>query len=687
VSIPHSAFRTPHSVVERSDMNSDRSLKEFLSEAEDILETAGQALASLDDEQRSGRPDPETVNALFRAVHTFKGLAGMFGFKAPAGLSHKMEFLLDEVRMGKVGITRETLDLLYDTIALMGRLVAQAGKKQEPEDIDPLIGRIDEALLSKQAVSVERSILDRVDIDPAILGVLTEYEEHRLRENVQEGANLYTVKARFQLSDFEKGIKGLSEELKKRGELICTLPTAGDAAGAIGFTLLVGSPRDRSAFDPLLSAYGVTVTPVSSRETASAEAPKLEAGAIRSVSNTVRVDIRRLDGLMNSVGELHLIKNAIARLARDLRAEHGVTGYATSLHKAHRNLDRRLNELQEGILAVRMVPLGQIFSRLSQAVRKYAKDAGKLIEIELQGEETELDKLMIEELADPLMHLIRNAVDHGIEPPAERAARGKPDRGMVRLSALPKGNSVVISVEDDGAGISPEALLAKAVAKGMLPADHGLDPATDRKEVLDLIFLPGFTTRESVSEISGRGVGMDVVKKNIARLSGMIDIVTEPGNGTRFVLTLPITLAIIKALIIEAGGQVFAIPLSSVLEILQARSGGVETIEGREVMAIRGETVPLLRLAKAFDLPANNGREEFYAILVGMAERRLGIVVDALRDQQEIVIKPISKRFADLPGIAGATELGDNRGVVLVLDVESLVEGSFRHTLAGAKAS
>ena len=668
-------------------MNPDRSIKEFLSEAEDILETAGQALASLDDEHRAARSDPETVNALFRAIHTFKGLAGMFGLKAPADLSHKMEFLLDEVRMGKVRITRENLDLLYDTVALMGRLVAQAGKKQPPEDIGSMVARIEDALRRKPTAVVELPILDHVDLDPAILGVLTEYEEHRLRENIQQGANLYTAKARFQLSDFEKGIKGLSEELKKRGELICTLPTAGDAAGGIGFTLLVGSSLDRSAFDPLLAAYGVTVTPVSSRETAAAEAPKLEAGAIRSVSNTVRVDIRRLDGLMNSVGELHLIKNAIARIARDLRAEQGVSGHASALQKAHRNLDRRLNELQEGILAVRMVPLGQIFSRLSQAVRKYAKDAGKLIEIELQGEETELDKLMIEDLADPLMHLIRNAVDHGIEPPSVRAARGKPERGMVRLSALPKGNSVVITVEDDGAGISPEALLSKAVAKGVLPADHGLDPETDRKEVLDLIFLPGFTTRENVNEISGRGVGMDVVKKNIARLSGMIDIVTEPGSGTRFDLTLPITLAIIKALIIEAGGQVFAIPLSSVLEILQVRSDRIETIEGREVMAIRGDTVPLLRLAKAFALPSNMQSETFYAILVGMAERRLGIAVDALRDQQEIVIKPISKRFADLPGIAGATELGDNRGVVLVLDVESLVEGAFRHAAAGAKAS
>lgn len=666
-------------------MTPDRPIKEFLAEAEDIIESANRSLDALENQQASGRPDPETVNALFRAIHSFKGLAGMFGLREPADLSHKMEYLLDELRMGKVGLGREALDLLFETVGLLGRLVSQASKKQPFEDISDAVTRIDAALRVKPATAPDRPVLDSIELDPGILGVLTEYEEYRLRENLRERANLFLVKARFQLADFEKGIKRLSDELRKRGEVICTLPTAADTSGGIGFTLLVSTREGREALEPLLDARNAELVPVAYREAQTSEAPRPETGSVRSVSNTVRVDIFRLDSLMNSVGELHLTKNVIARLVKELRSMQGFTGIAVSLHKAHRNLERKLNELQEGILSVRMVPLGQVFSRLAQAARRYAKDAGKEIAVELQGEDTELDKLMIEDLADPLMHLVRNAVDHGIEPPDVREGAGKPRQGVLRLTAFPKGNHVVITVEDDGSGISAPAVLAKAVEKGLLVPDHGLDPDRDRKEILDIIFLPGFTTRDEVTEISGRGVGMDVVKRNIAKLSGMIDIDTEPVRGTKFHLTLPITLAIIKALIIEAGGQVFAVPLSSVLEILRTRPGQVETVEGREVMSIRGDTVPLLRLAKTFSLPAGEERESFYVILVGLAERRLGIMVDALRDQQEIVIKPISKRFSDIAGIAGATELGDDRGVVLVLDVESLVEGAFRRAAQASR--
>jgi two-component system chemotaxis sensor kinase CheA len=330
-----------------------------------------------------------------------------------------------------------------------------------------------------------------------------------------------------------------------------------------------------------------------------------------------------------------------------------------------------------------MVPIGQIFTRLAQVVRKYAKEAGKEINLQLSGEDTELDKLMIEDLADPIMHLIRNAIDHGIEPPEVRRQSGKPAQGSVKLSAYPKGNHVVITVEDDGAGMDKSKILEKAVEKGVLLPDHGLDPEADRKEILDLIFLPGFTTREAVTEISGRGVGMDVVRRNVSKLSGMIDVETELGAGSKFMLTLPITLAIIKALIVEAGGQVFAVPLSSVLEIIQTTEAQVETVETREVMAIRDETVPILRLTQVFKLLPKTEGGSLYLILVGLAERRLGIAVEGLRDQQEIVIKPLGKRLVDLQGIAGATELGDQRGVVLVLDVESLIEGAMKKQVVG----
>ncbi|HUJ18445.1 MAG TPA: chemotaxis protein CheA [Nitrospirota bacterium] len=663
-------------------MKSDRNIKDFLAEAEDILESASQALLTIESGQSEGRPEPEQVNALFRAIHSFKGLAGMFDLKVPADLSHKMEFLLDEVRLGKVGLSREALDVLFDAAALLGRLVQQAGSGQEPEEIAPMVERIDAVLQAKPAAASDRSVLNEIDLDRGLLQVLTEYEEFRLKENIRGRKNLFLVKVVFELADFEAGITGLNETLKKEAEIICTLPTAGAGGSGIGFTIMVGTAKSRDELKASVTVPNAAIEQVPYVEGRKAEEPRQEAG-LRSVSNTVRVDIYKLDSLMNTVGEMHLVKNIIGRIVRELKSQQGASSLAADLHKAQRGLERKLNELQEGILEVRMVPIGQIFNRLTQMVRKYAKDAGKEIDLRLSGEETELDKLMVEDLADPLMHLIRNAVDHGIESPEVRRQGGKPEQGVVVLSASPKGNHVVITVEDDGAGMDPRKILAKAVEKGVLTPDHGLDPETDRKEILDLVFLPGFTTRETVTEISGRGVGMDVVKKNLSKLSGMIDVETEIGEGSRFTMTLPITLAIIKALIVEAGGQTFAVPLSSVLEIIRTTEDQVETVETREVIAIRNETVPLLRLTEAFMLPVREGRSSLYLIIVGLAERRLGIVVEALRDQQEIVIKPMGKRLSKVRGIAGATELGDRRGVVLVLDVESLMEGVLKKTSAG----
>jgi two-component system chemotaxis sensor kinase CheA len=664
-------------------MKSDRPIKEFLAEAEDILEAINSSLSELETDRAEGRSDPEQVNALFRAIHTFKGLSGMFDLKEPAELSHKLEFFLDELRLGKVGLSNDAATVLTDTAALLGRLVQQAGRKQPFEDISPALSRIDAILTAKPSTMAEGSIADQINLDRGILQVLTEYEEHRLRECIREKRKIYLLKTEFDLSNFEEGIKDLNKTLKKHGEIICTLPTAGGAG--IGFSIVLGTEEEQGGLLSAITIPNVSIEKISYVESLKNEEMKTVDGVLRSTSNTVRVDIYKLDRLMGVVGEMHLLKNVIARISKDLRTMQGFTGLSVDLHKAHRGLERKLNELQEGILEVRMVPLGQIFTRLAQLVKKYSKDAQKDIGLEVHGEETELDKLMIEDLADPLMHLIRNAIDHGIEPPNIRKQLGKPEKGRVRLAAFPKGNHVVITVEDDGAGLDAAAIAARAVEKGILTPDHGLDPVHDSRAIFDLIFLPGFTTREMVTEISGRGVGMDVVKSNMSKLSGMIDIQSEAGKGTTFFLTIPITLAIIKALVVESGGQTFAIPLSSVLEIQQATAKQVETVEGREVMAVRDDTIPLLRVSSVFNLPDQGVRDSFYVIIVGLAERRLGVIVESLHDQQEIVIKTLGKRLANIAGIAGATELGGQQGVVLVLDVESLIDGALKKTAAPGK--
>ena len=340
-------------------MKPDRSLKEFLAEAEDILESATQSMLAIEAEQNAGRSAPEHVNALFRAVHSFKGLAGMFGLKAHSDLSHKLEFLLDEIRLGKVALSRDALDVLFETLGLLGRLVQQAGKKQAPEDIAGALARIEGVLKAKPSGAAERSLLDQVDIDRGLLQVLTEYEEYRLKENIRERKNLYTVKASFELADFEAGIKTLNETLKKNAEIICTLPTASAAGGGIGFTIVAGTDKTQASLSNSLAMPNVAVAAVRYMDERRADEAKPEAGALRSVSNTVRVDIYKLDSLMNTVGEMHLTKNIIARIVKDLRATPGVTGVAVDLLKAQRSLERKLNELQEGILEVRMVPIGR----------------------------------------------------------------------------------------------------------------------------------------------------------------------------------------------------------------------------------------------------------------------------------------------------------------------------------------
>jgi len=400
------------------------------------------------------------------------------------------------------------------------------------------------------------------------------------------------------------------------------------------------------------------------------EAAAEEDLSLLSMSQTVRVDIGKLDHVMNIVGELIIEKTQLETLTRSQEAQQSRL-LAHELTKISRNLDRKLNELQKSVIETRMVPVGQIYSKLSRTGRKVARELNKEIELVLRGEDTELDKMMVEELTDPLMHIIRNALDHGIEPAEERRAAGKNPTGRVTLNAYQQGNSVVIDVIDDGRGIDPERIRAVAVKRGLV----GEKDAVDQQRAQELIFTPGFSTASAVSEISGRGVGLDVVKKNIQELKGTIDIVTTVGEGTTFRIMLPITLAIIQALVVRAAGEQFAIPLTSVDESLRIYSRDIRTVERREVFTLRDFTLPLLRLADAFSL---DGREEtpdtkWFVVVTRSGEKIAGILVDALVRQQEVVIKSIGERLKTTPGIAGATEVGEGE-IVLVVDVGSLID-------------
>jgi two-component system chemotaxis sensor kinase CheA len=399
-------------------------------------------------------------------------------------------------------------------------------------------------------------------------------------------------------------------------------------------------------------------------------APKSADIHLKSTSTTVRVDIDKLDRILNTIGELTLAKGAIKRIGTELLENFGQTELVYDIHKISQTLERRLAELQDQVLEVRMVPIGQIFARLSQIVRRYSRETGKEIELAVFGEDTEIDKYLAEEVVDPLMHLMRNAIDHGIESPEERKKKGKIESGTITLKAYQKGNHVVIEVSDDGSGIDTERVRQKAVEKGLIDGNAELQ----EKEVIDFIFTPGFSTKEVVSEVSGRGVGMDVVKSTLSSLGGFAEVETTRDAGTTFILTLPITLAIIKALIVRVGGERFAVPLTSMSETLILEHKDIQTIEWKEVYYLRGEMLPIVRVNNFFNIEGDSADRSF-AVLVGFGDRRIGLMVDELFGQHEIVIKSLGNYMKKMRGFAGAAEIGKHE-VILVLDAEALIDES-----------
>ena len=670
-------------------------LEDFLAEAEELIDQLNHGFLELDQQLKKGeKPEPSLVNDIFRSAHSLKGICGMFGFSEVGEIAHKMEDLLDRLRLQKLKLTPKTLDIMFQTTEELHKIMHRkaSGEEISPSEVEALKKKLEQVEEVKEEDDKDYWLKES-GLEPEILSVLTEYEEHRLIENLKEKKGIYRITVSFDLGTFDEELNALQGKLKQIGELITTLPSAEESnENRITFYLLLGSNLPQHEIEAELFGFPVSISAVKSPSVSTLpksapekkeevkEAPEEELERVRSLTQTVRVSITKLDNLMNIVGELVLSKNIIAQLIERLRAELGFSELALELYKANRNLERKLQELQESVLEVRMVPIGQIYDKLRRNVRTLSRELGKEVDFITEGGETELDKLIIEDLADPLMHIIRNALDHGIEPREERIRLGKPPQGQIRLNAYQQGNHVVIEISDDGAGLNLEKIRQKAIERGSISPEEEVR----EEELVQVLFTPGFSTAEKVSEVSGRGVGLDVVKNNISALSGAIDIESSPGEGTKVIITLPITLAIIQALIVEAGGETFAIPLNSVSSGLAIRPEEIKTIEGREVIEQRERTLPLLRLDEFFRL---NGRkrseqEELYVVTVAIAERRLGLVVDKLLGRQDIVIKSIGEVLSGIRGIAGATELGDQR-TILVLDVVGMIE----EASSGLKAS
>jgi two-component system chemotaxis sensor kinase CheA len=458
------------------------------------------------------------------------------------------------------------------------------------------------------------------------------------------------------------------------------------AQAAIDALLAPEAPQPVAAAPAPVSIAEIKVEPVLAPAASPPSAAPRAPSSGSSKNQTIRVDIERLDSLLNLVGELVINRTRISDIANTLARNvndpnhHAdvVVPLAKDLADSSALLARTTNEIQESIMKVRMVPIGQVFDRFPRMVRDLAKARNKEMKLEIAGAETDLDKTIVDEVGEPLMHLVRNCVDHGIEGPDERERRGKPRAGTIKLNAYHEGNQVIIEIQDDGGGIALDKVRERGIKQGLI---QEADRLSDR-EIIDLIFTPGFSTAEQVTDVSGRGVGMDVVKKNILRLKGVFEVDSVLGQGTKFTMKLPLTLAIIQALLVRVKNELYSIPLDAVIESQRIATDEVRTVHGGEVITLRGQVVPLIRVGEFFNLQTERDPDKVMIVIVGLQGRQVGLVVDSFQGEQEIVIKPLSDVIGRIAGISGATILG-NGSISLIIDVHSLVASAY----AGGKAA
>ena len=623
----------------------------FLSESREHISAINHLLLALEQNPEGGEP----VEGMFRAVHTIKGMSATMGYRAVADLAHEMESLMDSVRQGRVSPGPEMVDLLFaaaDALERAVELAVEEGDAEQP-GMALLLARLRAAAGEERRAHLEA---------PA-----PEYGP-RAEEHV-EGA--LVVRLRVAPDSMLPGVRAFLALRRARelGETFAVHPA--EAAlmeegfdGALAFLLRTEMAPDQVR-DALLAVGEIAEAQVHEdrRGTAAPILPEAEsaAGAAAKVGN-IRVDLRRLDALMNGVGELVIVRDRLRTLARDASPE---------LVEAVDQASRLVGELQGEIMRARLAPVGQVFDRFPRLVRDAARSLGKRVEFVMEGEEIELDRSMLDEIGDPLVHLLRNALDHGIESPEERLAAGKPEKGTLLLSAARERSRIVIRVEEDGRGIQRERVLRKAVALGLVPEADATAMGDD--EVQRLVMRPGFSTADRVTDVSGRGVGLDVVATRVRALGGMLEIDSEPGRGTVFTLQLPQTLAIVRALLVRQSGETYALPLTHVGETVHLLEHEVGRVKGRSVAFLRDEVIPLVTLRSLLNTngagPEGGKRP---AVLLEVGEQRVGLEVDALVGQQEIVVKSFDATADTLRLFSGATILSDGRPA-LILDAGSVI--------------
>jgi two-component system chemotaxis sensor kinase CheA len=620
-------------------------LEDFLVEAFELIEQLDQNLVELE-----GNPDDlELLNSIFRVAHTIKGSSSFLNFDILTGLTHHMEDVLNKARHGDLKLTPEVMDVVLESIDLMKSLLHairdNGNDTSAGIDITDICRRLD--------------IISNGDVEPTVVQELV--DKSPVPESEENDNTDYSKLSDKEVEDeIERLLKMRKEEDRKRREHNGAPKAA--AVSTPSFESLKDHDEDDEA--PKVAE------PVVAKRAAAENAPAKKESA-SSMEQTIRVEVKRLDHLMNLIGELVLGKNRLLKIYDDVEERYEGEKFLEELNQVVSSISLVTTDLQIAVMKTRMLPIAKVFNKFPRMVRDLSRELGKQIELEISGEETELDKSIVEEIGDPLVHIIRNSCDHGIEDGATRRAQGKSEMGLIQLKAYNEGNHIVIEITDDGKGLDPDLLRTKAIEKGMI-TEREADAMSD-KEAFALVFRPSFSTAKVVTNVSGRGVGMDVVKTNIEKLNGIIDVDSEIGHGTVIKLKIPLTLAIIQALLVGAQEEYYAIPLASVLETVRIPLDEIYTIEGKNVLRLRDEVLSLVRLSDIFGVKqVYEGGEHTYVVVIGLAESKLGVVVDTLVGQEEIVIKSLGDYLQGIEGIAGATIRGDGR-VTLIVDVAALM--------------
>ncbi len=640
-------------------------MEDFLIEAFEMNEQLDQDLVELEHNPE----DLDLLNRIFRVAHTIKGSSSFLNLNILTHLTHNMEDVLNRARKGEIKITPDIMDVVLRSIDLMKTLLVTI-RDTGSDTNNGKENEIEEAVKQLQAITSQNleGAKERTKEAPE-----KEVKEENKKENQTE-TKAPTIES-----------PASDNPLADEPDLDYANMSAEEVEAEIERLLNKRQEADKERRAQKKQEAKQEVTPTKETpKTETPKAPKTETKAKAKadteenkapsigVEQTVRVDVRRLDHLMNLIGELVLGKNRLIRIYGDVEERYDGEKFLEELNQVVSSISAVTTDLQLAVMKTRMQPVGKVFNKFPRMVRDLSRELGKSIELIIEGEETELDKSIVEEIGDPLIHIIRNSCDHGIEPLEERRRLNKPETGKVQLSAYNEGNHIVIKISDDGKGLDPVMLKEKAIEKGVI-SERDAEGMSDR-EAFNLIFKPGFSTAKVVSNVSGRGVGMDVVKTNIEKLNGIIEIDSEVGVGTTQKLKIPLTLAIIQALLVGVQEEYYAIPLSSVLETVRISQDEIYTVDGKSVLRLRDEVLSLVRLSDIFKVDAIlESNSDVYVVIIGLADQKIGVIVDYLIGQEEVVIKSLGYYLKNTRGIAGATVRGDGK-ITLIVDVGAMME-------------